>query len=437
MCYAIPGKVLASDGKKVVLEYFGEKKIARNISYDLNSGEYVYAQGGIVVGKISEAEALPILELWENQFFLLKQIDAGLASRAKNAHAPSDDPAGQDGLFPILKKAESSGSISRNEMLHLISLDMNPSQSRMLHDSANRIRQEKIGNSCCVHGILEFSNHCSCNCNYCGIRGGNKAIKRYRMSRDEIIASVDYAVESLGFKAIVLQSGEDESYSDDELVSIVSEIRKKHGILLFMSIGKRSRECYSRLFDAGAYGALVRFETSNSELYEKIRPGKKLEDRLSLIRWLKKKGFILATGFMIGIPGSTNDDLINDILLTKKISPEMYSFGPFIPHPQTPLGQSDMPSLGFCLKAISIARLADPQSHILVTTALETLSPESKEQGLLAGANSLMIDTTTPEFQKYYYLYPGKTKTSKTEEQIKETIRLLKDLGRAPTDLGI
>ena len=424
MCYAIPGKVISVDSNTVTMDYFGEARKAIFVTGSYQVGEYVYAQGGIVVSKVSEEDAIPILKMWEKQFFELKKKDAMLTEQSK-----FESP-----ISPIIERAETGETLSRNEMLAILSVE--GKDLDILFQGANRIRKNKLDNACCVHGILEFSNYCQNNCLYCGIRSGNKNIKRYRMDENQILEAVDYAV-SIGFKALVLQSGEDPFYSDQMLISIVKKIREKHGILIFMSIGERSRECYQKLFDAGAYGALLRFETSNDQLYEKMRPGRKRVDRINLIRDLIGIGFIVATGFLIGLPGQSKDDLINDILLTKSLKPDMYSFGPLIPHAETPLSSVKSPSLEDALKVIALARLVDPESKILVTSALETLSPDAKEKGLMAGGNSLMINTTPKSYSASYDLYPGKSTEVPIPETIKNTIELLYSLGRAPTDLGV
>ncbi|MBU0532809.1 [FeFe] hydrogenase H-cluster radical SAM maturase HydE [Candidatus Micrarchaeota archaeon] len=419
MCYAIPGKVVSVDNKTVTVDYFGELRKAHIIDTMVQPREYVYAQGGIVVGKISENEALPILETWKDHFFELKKIDAGLSILDKVS-------------FPILKKVE---TLTKNEMLTLLAVE-DKSELDSFYHTANKIRKERLDNACCVHGILEFSNYCSNNCLYCGINCSNKSIERYRMSEKEILDAVDYAVQ-LGFKALVLQSGEDLYYTDGMLVNIVKKIRKKHGILLFMSIGERSKDSYKKLYEAGAYGALLRFETGNSKLYTHLRPGKKLEDRLQLICELNNIGFVIATGFLIGLPNQTKKDIINDILLTKSLQPDMYSFGPLIPHPATPLTSVPKPTLDDILKVIALTRIVDPEAKILVTTALETLSFDAKEKGLMAGGNSLMINITPQKFKKSYDLYPGKVIDEPLEETVKKTVGLLHSLGRAPTDLGV
>ena len=432
MCYAIPGRIVSISGKTATLEYFGEKRKANIIGFEnkkLEPGNYVYAQGGIIVDVISENEALPILEAWRERFIELRKIDENLKARGTEKW--------ESELASIIEKTQNGRLLKFNEMKKI--LETNDSEElESLFESANRIRSKNIQNACCVHGIIEFSNYCVNECAYCGINKGNAKLKRYRMSADEIVDRSEFCVKSLGFKALVLQSGEDPFYTDQMLIDIVKRIRSRCGVLLFVSIGERTFECYKALYDAGAYGALVRFETSNARLYAKMRHGKKLEDRITLIKNLKAHGFILATGFIIGLPGALIQDQINDILLTKSLKPDMFSFGPLIPHPCTPLKDVKKVSIDYALKIISLSRLVALESHILVTTALETLDPDGKRRGLLAGANSLMINVTPEKYKEDYEIYPSKTRDSKlkTNEVIQETLSLLYSLGRAPTDLG-
>lgn len=428
MCYAIPGRIVAIQGKRVTLNYFGEEREASVLfnpgNRKLETGNYVYAQGGIIVDRIDEKEAKEILKVWEGKFFELKKKDTGI--RETKA----------EGEFSrIIEKTRKGELLKFSELIGI--LETEDSKLETLFENANRIRSESIGNSCCVHGIIEFSNHCTNSCKYCGINCSNRKLRRYRMSLDEIIERIGFCVKSLGFKALVLQSGEDPFYTDDMLVDLVKRIREKHGILIFMSIGERSYDCYKRLYEAGAYGALLRFETSNARIYEELHDGRQLAPRLKLIKQLISHGFIVATGFILGLPGATQQDLINDILLTKSLKPDMYSFGPLIPHPETPLKDMKKVMLDEALKTIALCRLADPGSHILVTTALETLHPEAKRKGLLAGGNSLMINVTPEKYREKYEIYPNKTQDINTQDAIKETLNLLYSLGRAPTDLGL
>ncbi len=392
MCYAIPGKVLDIDKKIITVDYFGEHKKARNEFYELAPGDYVYAQGGFVVQKISESEAAEILKTWEELFFKLQEIDSELVQ----------DPKG-------------------------------------LYQVANNIRHKNHGNSCCIHGILEFSNYCRCNCTYCGIRKDAPGVSRYRMSVEEIVDAAVKAVRELKFKALVLQSGEDLWYDENKLETIVSEMREKAPCLVIVSIGERGLETYRKLYDAGARGALLRFETSNAALYKKIRPEHRLEDRLDLIRKLKEMGYIVMSGFLIGLPGQTEEDILKDIAVTDSLGPDMFSFGPFIPHPGTPLAQYPSPTTEEVLNTIANARIKSPQSNILVNTSFETLDRDNAVRlGLMAGANSVMINVTPQKYRKLYDIYPNRAGIDlEMHERIDSIVKTLHSIGRAPTDLGV
>lgn len=390
MCYAIPGKIIDIAGPIITVDYFGEKKKARNEFYSLSVGEYVYAQGGFVIQKIKEVDALPILEAWRELFFKLQDVDLRITRETKS-----------------------------------------------LYGTANLLRRRKIGNSACVHGIIEFSNWCRNDCLYCGLRKSNASLTRYRMAEEEIIASAADAAER-GFKALVLQSGEDIWYTSERLAYIIKTIMEKFPLLLVLSIGERESDEYKKLYEAGARGILLRFETSSPALYEKLRPGHILEDRINLIKELLNSGYLIFTGFLIGLPGQKEEDIRKDIELTHQLGAEMFSFGPFIPHPATPLAGNSPPSLDTVLQIIARTRILYPESKILVTTALETMDKTGARQGLLSGANSLMIDVTPQKYQRLYDLYPGRPGAEiGLTERIDEVTNLLYSLGRAPTDLGL
>lgn len=427
MCYAIPGRLVEIKDKVGIVDYFGEKRRVLVDLTDAGIGDYVYAQGGILINRIPSEEAEEILGAWKELFSELKGIDEDLARVRGNCKSKN--------LPGILQKVNLNQELSKEDLRNLLRLETEDDLG-LLYQTANNIRQKEHRNACCVHGIIEFSNYCRCNCLYCGIREDSK-VKRYRMGVDEIIDAARYAALELKFKALVLQSGEDLWYDEDKLVTIVSKIREFQ-VLVFLSIGLRDGATYKRLFEAGARAALLRFETSNEGLFNNLRPGTKLEDRLELIKYLKGLGYIIATGFLIGLPQEREEDIINNILLTKSLKPDMYSFGPFISAEDTPLRNQKPVDQETILKTLAIARLADRNSKIIVTTAQETLHREARKKGLLSGANSLMINVTPRHYRKLYRIYDGRTEINKdTRDTIEETISLLYSLGRAPADLGV
>ena len=325
MCYAIPGRIIEIKNKIAVVDYFGEHRNVLAEFVNAQIGDYVFAQGGIIVDKVPTDEAEEILKLWKDEFFALKKIDQKLA---RPELAQPEKVNVKKNTLAILQKINFRQKLSRTDLRKLLKLK-NYSELKLLYQTANNVRLRENDNACCVHGIIEFSNHCRNNCLYCGIRRARK-IKRYRMSVDEIIRTAKFAVHGLGFKALVLQSGEDYWYDDKKLLAVVSAIRKLN-ILIFLSIGMRSKKLYQKLYTAGARAALMRFETANRVLFKKMRPLTSFGERIEMIKFLKKTGYLVATGFLIGLPDETVEDKMNNIRRAVALKPDMYSVGPFIP----------------------------------------------------------------------------------------------------------
>lgn len=432
MCYAIPGKVEAINQKIVIVDYYGEKKKAINEFHELSVGDYIYAQGGYVIAKVSPSQAQEVLAAWQELFLKLQEID-----EEKSRFLP-DKAARENKVVAIFDRVNNGHQAARDDLRYLLALE-EKADLELFFKAANFLRQKYHKNACCVHGIIEISNACRRNCHYCGISILNKDLKRYRMSKKEILESIDEAVKKYGFKALVLQSAEDNDYSINDLADIIKAIKQNYEVLIFISFGEIGREGLEKLFDAGARGLLLRFETSNPEIYQKLHPGYNLESRLEEIRYAYKLGYLILTGGLIGLPGQTKEDIINDIYLAKDLKTEMFSFGPFIPHPQTPLANQKPPFEEEVLKVLALTRFIAPdEAKILVTTGFETLSPTARQRGLTAGASSVMINATPLKYRSLYSIYPQRAhEKDSIEFQIKETIELLKSLGRAPTDLGI
>ena len=430
MCYTIPA--LVEDVRKGVatISYFGERKEAFCEFVRLAPGDYVYAQGGYVVEKILPREAQKTLRAWKDVFFELRQIDAAQAS------LDSSDISSDLMLQRILERARKNIILSKEEALYLLSLKDANSQL-LVRRTANYLRQQYHNNSCCVHGILEISNICARDCAYCGISSSSGAV-RYRMSFDEILAAVGEAVNKFGFKSLVLQSGEECGYSLDELADIVMSIKKRFPVLIFVSFGEVGIKGLRQMYDAGARGLLLRFETSNSTLYEKLHPGYNLNSRLEHLRTAYQMGYLIVTGGIIGLPGATNEDLVNDIMLTSSLHAEMFSFGPFLPHPFTKLADCSAPSEENVLGALALARLmCSKKAKILITTAYETLSSSARQNGLMAGGNSIMINVTPLKYRSLYTIYPHRAHEGQTvAQQVRQALAMLKSFGRGPTDLG-
>ncbi len=430
MCYAIPALVENIRDKTATISYFGERKEALCELTNITCGDYVYAQGGYIIQRLPPEEAKQILLTWKELFFQLQELDASKAV-LNDADITSDDT-----LRAILERARKGIAPSKEEAVVL--LNLKDTDSRILvRRTANYLRQRYHKNSCCVHGILEISNYCARNCAYCGISALSK-VPRYRMNPDEIMKVAEEAVNNFGFKSLVLQSGEECGYSLEELTNIVARIKEQLPVLIFVSFGEVGLKGLRKLYDAGARGLLLRFETSNPALYEKLHPGYNLNSRLEHLKAAYKMGYLVVTGGLIGLPGQTKEDLVNDILLTSSLHADMFSFGPFLPHPSTSLADFLPPSEQDVLGVLGLIRLICAQNaKILITTAYETLSSCALQNGLMSGGNSVMINVTPLKYRSLYNIYPHRAHEHETvAQQIRQVLAMLKSLGRGPTDLG-
>ncbi|MDD5128408.1 MAG: radical SAM protein [Candidatus Omnitrophica bacterium] len=430
MCYTIPAIVEDVHKGKATISYFGERKEAICEFRQLFPGDYVYVQGGYVVEKISPVQAQKTLKAWKDVFFELRKIDAVSAALDSNDISPNRI------LQEILERARENIIPSKEEALYLLNLE-DASSRLLVRRSANYLRQRYHNNSCCVHGILEISNICIRDCGYCGISSSSGAV-RYRMSLDEIIAAAGEAINKFGFKSLVLQSGEECGYSLDELANIVVSIKKKFPVLIFISFGEIGIDGLKQLYAAGSRGLLLRFETSNPVLYEKLHPGCNLNSRLDHLKAAYEMGYLIITGGLIGLPGSSREDLVNDIILASSLHAEMFSFGPFLPHPSTLLADFPAPVEQDVLGVLSLARLmCAEKAKILVTTAYETLSPSARQNGLISGGNSIMVNVTPVKYRSLYNIYPHRAHEGETlARQVRQALVMLRSLGRGPTDLG-
>lgn len=279
-----------------------------------------------------------------------------------------------------------------------------------LREAADKLRKEWYGTDVYVRGLIEFSNHCRNNCRYCGIRAGNTSVQRYRLSEEEIIALTRKGYGQ-GFRTFVLQSGEDPAFDDESICRIIRGIKAIHpDCAVTLSIGEKTEGSYREYFEAGASRFLLRHETANEGHYRKLHPDTmSLENRKQCLRNLKRIGFQVGAGFMVGSPYQTIDNLVEDLRFLQELRPDMIGIGPFIPAKGTPFGNEPQGSLQMTLNLISILRIMFPYALIPATTSLGSVDPDGLILGLKAGANVIMPDLTPPAFGKHYSIYDHKS----------------------------
>ncbi len=283
---------------------------------------------------------------------------------------------------------------------------------------ADAVRREIYGNEVYVRGLIEFSNICKNNCYYCGIRAENAKAERYRLSKEEIMLCCREGYE-LGFRTFVLQGGEDPYFTDEKVCEIVSAIRENYeDCAITLSVGEKSRESYQAYYDAGANRYLLRHETANQEHYGKLHPASMtLENRKRCLYDLKEIGYQVGSGFMVGSPFQTTENLIEDLRFLEELQPDMIGIGPYINHAETPFKGYANGTLSQTLRLVSILRLMFPYALIPATTALGTIHPQGRELGLQAGANVVMPNLSPVDVRKKYDLYENKICTGEEAAQ--------------------
>lgn len=322
-----------------------------------------------------------------------------------------------DNIFSNLAEASAS-----NLKEILITPDQKLHDALLAASRATALKQ--FGNKIYIRGLIEFTNYCKNDCYYCGIRCSNNKANRYRLNKEQILSCCANGYE-LGFRTFVLQGGEDPFFSDEVLADIIIAIKKNHpDCALTLSIGERSLESYEALFTAGTDRYLLRHETANPTHYSLLHPETlSLANRLHCLKNLKEIGYQVGTGFMVGSPFQTTDNLIEDLLLINKFKPQMIGIGPFIPHHDTPFRDKNSGTLQQTLRLIAMLRLMLPKALIPATTALGTIDPCGREQGILAGANVVMPNLSPVMVRSKYSLYDNKICTG---EEAAECINCLR-----------
>ena len=333
--------------------------------------------------------------------------------------------------------------MDRQEVLKWLH-ETDPARLSELYTRADDVRKACVGEEIHLRGLIEISNYCLQNCAYCGLRRENIAVERYRMSDLEIMDCVHEAVRR-GYGTIVLQAGEDYGLEPGWIADLVRKIKNETPLAVTLSLGERFPEELAAWREAGADRYLLKFETSDDELYERIHPAlpNRAYSRKGLLRILNELGYEVGSGVMVGLPGQSYDALVNDLFLFRDMGLDMIGAGPFLPHPQTPLGQDatyarlphheQVPATeDMSYKVVALTRILCPDANIPSTTSLASLNREAgRKLALQRGANVVMPNLTPGTYRRCYEIYPEKLCFHEDADfEHAQLMQLFSDLGR-------
>jgi len=319
--------------------------------------------------------------------------------------------------------------MNRDEILSWLK-ENDPTKLEELWAKADAVRLENVGDEVHLRGLIEISNYCVRECAYCGISACASGITRYRMNKDEILECAREA-KRLDYGSVVMQAGEDPGLTKEFIADVIRAIKAETGLAITLSLGEREDDELKAWKEAGADRYLLRFETSNPELYKRIHPSLPgtLSDRFAQLERMRSFGFEIGTGVMVGIPGQSWETLASDIDTFRHYDMDMIGVGPFLPSPRTLLGgpraaefyldaENQVPNNELTtLKVVALTRLVCPQANLPSTTALATIDPDTgRELGLTRGANVVMPNVTQLEYRNLYEIYPGKACVNETAQ---------------------
>ena len=298
--------------------------------------------------------------------------------------------------------------ISREVLEQLLTTD-DAEVVEYLRKSARDVADSMYGKRIFLRGLIEISSHCKNDCLYCGLRRSNREAVRYRLTKEEIYDCCEQGYR-LGFRTFVMQGGEDGWFNDERMCRIVRTVRQQYpDCAITLSLGERSRESYQALYDAGANRYLLRHETADAEHYARLHPAKmSWQHRIDCLHALKEIGYQVGCGFMVGSPYQTFDTLYKDLQFLRSFQPHMVGIGPFIAAHNPPFADQPNGKVSYTLRLLSIIRLLLPNVLLPATTALGTLHPRGREQGILHGANVVMPNLSPREHRKDYAIYDNK-----------------------------
>ncbi len=341
----------------------------------------------------------------------------------------------RDREYELIDRLEQQHGLSKQEWLRLLE-NRSGEGAEYLFEKARAVSRRQFGSQIYIRGLIEFTNYCKNNCNYCGIRRDNQKAERYRLTAEEIMECCVQGYE-LGFRTFVLQGGEDVYFSDKRMEEIICRIKKEFpDCAVTLSMGERSYESYKHLFDAGAERYLLRHETADERHYQHLHPKEmSLKNRKQCLYHLKAIGYQTGSGFMVGSPGQTAECLAEDLLFLQELQPHMVGIGPFVPHHDTPFAREPGGTVELTLYLTGLLRLMLPKGLLPATTALGTIDPQGREKGILAGANVVMPNLSPAHVRKKYELYDHKLCTgAEAAESRKELEMRIRAIGYALSD---
>lgn len=292
---------------------------------------------------------------------------------------------------------------------------------RAFHEKAAQTARTHFGRRVFVRAVVEVSNFCRENCTYCGMRRDNRGLSRFRANADAL-AELLLNHRPASVTDINIQAGEDPVAVREVVLPLLRTLRRETDLGLSVCLGSLSPEIYAELKSAGASIYIIKFEIADPARYAATQAPRRYEERLANIRHLAATGWRVSSGFIAGLPGQTETDMLENLSLASNLPLAGCSVSPFIPGDETPLASERSGGAELTLNCMAAMRLLRPDWVIPSVSALNLVAPQDGyRRGLGTGANLVTINLTPPDVRGNYLLYK-RDRFIMTEERILKAI---------------
>jgi biotin synthase len=214
--------------------------------------------------------------------------------------------------------------------------------------------------------VIEISNYCYANCTFCQSRNDNNKLNRFRLNREEIIEKALELYKS-GCDSIFLHSGYDDFYNTDRIAYIIYSIKKKANINIILSLGLRELNEYKEWKIAGADSYFLNIVSKNSNLYSESNSYSTFEKRVEHITELKRIGYDVGSGSIIGLPNQNITDLATDIHFLSSLDIDYMSFCRYGSFKSNKFSISEDEILR---RSVEVAQILSPDAYVCINDLL-------------------------------------------------------------------
>jgi biotin synthase len=290
-----------------------------------------------------------------------------------------------------------------------------------LHLRAANAAYKHFGHQVFLRAVVEVSNYCRENCAYCGMRRDNRNLARFRARHDEL-AELIVNQRPQSVTDVNIQAGEDPVVVREVVIPLIQTIRRETQLGVSVCLGSLDPKLYAELKSAGASIYIIKFEIADPGLYRTMSAPGTHKERIAQIQHLAANGWRVSSGFIAGLPGMTDEQLLENFALARVLPLDGCSVSPFIPGDETPLAEKPGADIDLTLNCMAALRLMQPHWVIPAVSALNIAEPGmGYRRGLRTGANLVTINLTPSEFRENYLLYK-RDRFIMTEERILNAI---------------